>query len=135
MRDNKKIRDEEFSKLCVKYSAGYAFSNEQLAELIAKFGIANEKLVNLGGGLLLPKKNVKLFLEEYNEISDKFVKNELADKGKKNIILYELANHECQITMDYSDVVEVCSAYGITEQEVANEWDDYYRKCLENDNF
>ena len=55
--------------------------------------------------------------------------------GKKELIQYELGNHEAQITGDISDTVDALEGYGITREEVQAEYKEYFQKCIDNDWF
>lgn len=114
-----------------KCGAFFAFSNKQLEGKIKK----NVKYVNLSGGMICPSENAKELIAGLEAIHIEAVKQDLAENGAKAIIHRELANHECQIGMDYSEVTELMEPYGITPEQVAHEWTKYWDKCIENDWF
>lgn len=57
-------------------------------------------------------------MEELEVLQKKHIDEELKTFGKEKIILYELNNHECFYTGDYSEIFEEMEEYGITNEEV-----------------
>jgi len=60
-----------------------------------------------------------------------------AVKTNRDIIWYELANHETQISGDLTSVYETLEDYpGITKQMILYEYrGGYYQYCIDNDYF
>lgn len=114
-----------------KHGAFFAFSNKQFDEK-KQNGV---KYVSLGAGLICPVNNAKQLNTDLNAVWDAGIKQDLAENGIKAIIHRELANHECQITGDYSEVIDKLSAYGITSEQIEAEWPEYWDLCVENDYF
>ena len=69
-------------------------------------------------GLICPEGYGQSLLANLDSATSEKIQWELANNTKKDIIWYQLANHECQITCDYSEVVELLAAYGITKDEI-----------------
>tara|TARA_R110001583_G_scaffold23707_2_gene87140 strand:- start:801 stop:1178 length:378 start_codon:yes stop_codon:yes gene_type:complete len=111
--------------------AFFAFSNEQFNR--QKWD--DIEYVSLGSGLVCPKENAEKLTQELNAVTTNRIKKELEENSVKDIIWRELANHECQIVGDYSDVVDLLSGYGITEQDIKEQWSSYYQHCIDNDYF
>lgn len=131
MNDHKKYRDEAQSKLFDKYGVFFAFSNEQYKKS-AKPGV---KYVTPGMGMVCPKEHVKVVMKELGEIHKKAREMDLAQSSRKEIIHRELANYECQISCDIDDAVDALKSYGITREEVAAEYDEFFQECVINDRF
>jgi len=113
--------------------AFFAFSDKQFNEGRAPGPI---KYVSLGAGMICPKSNVKALLRGLSRINEEGIKADIAENGIKAIIHRELANHECQISMDISDAVDKLADYpGITEETVQAEWPEYFQNCVDNDYF
>ena len=121
--------DEQLSEIFNQYGAFYAFSDRQLDEL-KKEGV---KYVNAGAGLICPKENTKLLFDAIEKITNGKIAWELANNTKKNIIWYQLANHECQISYDFENVAKLLKEYGITRTEIATEWKPYLDHCVKED--
>ena len=111
--------------------AFFAFSSKQFDEQKAD-GV---KYVSVGAGLIAPKENVTQLIDQLDTIHQTAMQQDIAENGVKAIIHRELANHECQITMDYSDAFAVLEPYGITEEQVKAEWGEFWQTCVDNDYF
>lgn len=114
-----------------KYGAFFAFSQKQFDEQ-KKEGVT---YTNLGVGLIAPKGTGKQIMDELEEVNAKGIAMDIEENGIKAIIHRELANHECQITMDYDEVVDKLEDYGITREQVQAEWSEFWNHCVENDYF
>ena len=123
--------EQEQTKIFNDNGAFFAFSNEQMDKC------ANQSLdyKNLGSGLYCPSNNVNSLSKELKESLDFKIKWELENNTLKDIIWYELANHEAEITGDYSDACESLKPYGIKEDDIKKEWPGYYQNCIDNDYF
>jgi hypothetical protein len=111
--------------------AFFAFNNEQFNNC------ANQSLnyKSLGDGLYYPENNIDALQAQLKESYGFKIKWELSNNSLKDIIWYELANHETQITGDYSDACKALKPYGITEDNIKKEWPGYYQNCIDNDYF
>ena len=96
----------------------FAFSNEQLAKGMSKFGLTikdTDKIVSIGHGGFLLKSRREAFREMMNN-SDKIMEDWLKDDDNLlEAFIYELDNHEYSITWDLEPAVE---ALGFTMDEV-----------------
>jgi len=113
------------------HGAFFAFSNKQYDEKAVK-GVT---YASLGAGLIAPKDKAKQLIADLDSISHAAMQEDLSDNGIKAIIHRELANHECQITMDYEDVVSKLAPYSISREIIAAEWPEFWNICVENDYF
>lgn len=129
------------------FPIGAAFSNQQLAEMMQKFGLPNDKtgyaqIVSLGAGCYIKRSDIPA----WNEMSERH-EREMKDfrKSRKELregFRHEFANHECQfIRVDE----EVCACFGLTYEEVQNDkelkkiydeaWKLFWQDCIKNDWF
>ena len=124
------IQNEQ-TKVFDKYGVFFAFSNKQYEEKAVK-GV---KYCDAGAGMITPVDNVKALYKELDAIHKAGRAADIEENGIKKIIHRELANYECQITMDYSDAVDALESYGITEEQIVGEWPEYFQMCVDNDYF
>lgn len=123
--------DEALSQTWDKHGGFFAFSEKQFKEH-EKPGVTYN---NVGYGLICPEDNVDALFKEMDTIHQQKIEWELANNTKRDIIWYELANHECQITRSYDSIVELMAGYGITREEIAGVWPAYWAHCVEHDYF
>ena len=128
--------NEAQAKLFEECGAFFAFSKEQLNEGIKKIGASKEnKIVSFGGGGYVLSKNIDLLIDGLNNIQQLGIKRDIEENGIKNIIHRELGNYECQIDRDISRAVEALEDYGITYDQVKEDFKEYFQKCIDNDWF
>lgn len=123
--------DKPIEELMEECGAFFAFSDKQYEEKAVE-GI---KYVSLVNGLIIPKDNVESFLKRYTAINEEGVAKRVEDSSIKDIIWYELGNYEVQLTGDLTDVIEALEGYPITEEQIENEYVEYFQMCLDNDYF
>lgn len=129
--NKQQLANQLHDKLFLTTGAFFAFSTKQFNE--AK--TADTKYVDLGAGLICPKVNMKELIEGMTRISKQVIAIDLEQNTVSEIIQRELANHEAQITYDISDTFDALDGYNITREQVQNEFDDFFNKCVENDWF
>jgi len=93
------------------------------------------KYAHLGSGLICPSENAQTLIDQLDTIHTTAIKQDIAENGVKNIIHRELANHETQITLNFTDTIEALEDYGITAEQIKAEWKEYYDECVANDWF
>lgn len=113
------------------FGAFFAFSDKQFKEKMQD-GI---KYTSMGCGMIAPIYNAANLNHALKTIHQEAIQEDIAENGIKKIIHRELANYECQITMDYNDAFDSLKDYGITEDQIQNEWSEFYQKCIDNDWF
>jgi len=121
----------QFTKIWNTYGAFIAFTQKQLKEKMQE-GV---QYATTGWGLICPSENIEKMQDEMHAAVKELQTYELETLGKKKLIWRELANHEAQITMDYSDTVDALAGYGITEEDVHAQWGAYMNYCREHDLF
>jgi len=123
--------EAEQTKILDANGAFFAFSGEQW-EVASDI---SQKYKSLGGGLYCPEKNADALTKQLNENYAFKIKWELDNNTLKDIIWYQFANHETQISGDISDALEALKSYGIIEDDIKKEWPGYYQNCIDNDYF
>lgn len=97
-------REEKSSLLMAECQLFFAFSNEQYSEGLKKV-IPPDKIISLGAGGYVPKRNVQKWIDGAEEIS-KWQKSIIEkEQLEEEEILYHLSNFECFYTGDYSPVL------------------------------
>lgn len=114
-----------------KAGAFFAFSNQQFDEK-KKEGI---KYMSLGAGLISPEDTATQLVDDLGAIVKEATAQDIAENGVKAIIHREFANHECQLSGDYDNVIDKLEHYGITADQIKAEWNEYFSYCCEHDLF
>jgi len=114
-----------------KHGAFFAFSQQQFNDQ----KVDGVTYTTGPSGLLCPTANMNDLVKGLALVHRAGIAADLAENGKLAIIQRELANHECQITMDYSDALEALAGYDITEAEVRTAFSAYMDYCREHDLF
>ena len=83
----------------------FAFSNQQLDEVIKELGPA-ETLVNIGGGGFLRKSDRQAFDDLFESCEREMAEAMLNDDFLLDAMKYELGNHEYCITFDPSSTID-----------------------------
>lgn len=129
----------------------FAFGQDQAEKVFAEWGLKypedSDKCCSLiGCGDIIQNKDVEAF-HRWERETIKAIEDEKLEllKNKdfcKEMFMYELGNHEWQLTGDDNAVLRAC---GLTTKQVeadkmlATVWvetkKDYYQKCLDNDWF
>lgn len=125
------IMEKHQSKVFKKYFAFFAYSNKQFEE----GKNINFKYVSLGSGLYAPKEFAIKIIEKLDSIYKNAIEKRKATTSKKDIIWYELANYETQLTGDLTDAMEALEGYGYSEEEIKEEYKKYYDNCVKNNYF
>ncbi len=107
----KKKRADDMDALFKSLGVFWAFSNEQFKEGLDKLIENNlfksgEKLVELGGGGYIPKRNVELLIDGTNIIKEIFDREIKENNARIEHILYELNNHEAFYTGSIDDTMK-----------------------------
>ena len=127
----KKEFEKRLTAISNKYGVFYAFSKEQFDKKINRDLIPYSRL---GHGGFIPKVNAKKYIEEENSLWSWKKDYLLNTIGKKELIQYELGNHEAQLG-GIESTVDALEGYGITREEVQAEYKDFFQKCIDNDWF
>ena len=131
MKNLSNYTEESQTNLFNECGSFFAFGQNQFNEA-KKDGVT---YVSMGAGLICPKKNVQKMINGLDNINKSGIELDLKENGKKAIIHRELANHECQISMDITDCVDKLGDYPITKEEIQAEWKEYFKTCCDNDWF
>lgn len=112
-RQQKEVNDFPF---------GFAFSDEQFAEMMKKWGLKPNdvgKIYSIGAGGYVQKKDSQAMHEMFDrhrkELEVAIMADETGEGFIKGMFKYELANHEYCYTGDLEDTV---NALGLTADEI-----------------
>ena len=123
--------EKEQTKIFDKYGAFFAFSQEQLNH----HKEPDVEYTNIGSGLVAPRDNAIKIGEELDATYKKGIQERIEEYGIDKIIQYELSNYECQISMDYTDAFETLKDYGVTQEQMDEQFSLFMEYCRENDLF
>lgn len=125
------------------FPLGAAFTNQQFEEMMQKWGLTEndiDKICSIGYGCFIRKSDKERFHEMNahfkKEMQDAIDADRTGDGFIRDMFLYELANHEYCITLDYEETFD---ALGLTEEQVAADErllrgliearEEYIKKC------
>lgn len=108
--------EDAISETMKKHGAFYAFSTSQFNEN----KVEGVTYIQTGSGMLVPKENIKVLIEEMNKIYEDGIKQDMAENGLVAIIKRELSNYECYYSGEIEDAVDALKEYGITYEQVEN---------------
>lgn len=111
------IYQEKLTKLIDDVGGFFAFGNEQFEEAMKEHNYKKEDLCSTGLGMIMPKANLKNYIEQSKELNEWFDK-EVKKLNPNSVIIYELNNHECYYTGDISDALDILKGYGFTREQV-----------------
>ena len=126
------------------FPMGCAFGDKQLAEMMQKFDLPNDKtgyaqIVSLGAGCFIRRTDIPAWnnmCERHKREMKEFRKSE---KELIQALRYEFANHECQFS---NDTESALANVGLTLSEVESDpellkiykeaWKLFWNDCVEN---
>lgn len=129
------------------FPIGAAFSNEQLAEMMEKFGLPNDKsgysqIVSLGYGCFIKKTDVPAWREMSLRHEREMKEFRKQRKELEKAFRYEFRNHESQFNLNEETI---CACVGLSWDEVKNDpellkifnnaYRAFYKDCIKNDWF
>ncbi len=104
------------------FPLGAAFSNEQFAAMMAKWGLTpddTDKILSIGAGCYIRKTDKDIYLamrkRHKAEMQTAIAEDKTGDGFICDMFLYELANHEYCITYDLEDTLD---ALDLTADEI-----------------
>ena len=106
--------DKALSEILDLHGAFFAFSEAQLKEKM----ICCVRYATAGAGLIIPVAMRQSFDEQYSALTRKKYEYELANNAARDIIAYELSNHESYYTGEIEDAVDALKPYGFTVEQV-----------------
>lgn len=107
----KKEYDEKYNKEFNKTGVFWAFSNEQFEENKTHKNAPDNEYLSIGLGGYIHKSNKEKLDNFYKVIAPKLKKEFTNNININDLIDYELANHECYYTYDYSNVIGLVQYY------------------------
>ena len=120
--DLKQQYTDKYNQLVEEAGIFFAFSDKQYQEG-AKEGVEYEAW---GMGGFIPVHKVDSFGEATVDLHEWF-KEELKKVDLEDIVLYELNNHECFYTGDWSDTWYALRGLGITQEQIAEVYSKHVR--------
>lgn len=105
---------DAISETMKKHGAFYAFSTSQFNEN----KVEGVTYTQTGSGMLVPKENIEVLIEEIDKIYEDGIKQDIGENGLVAIIKRELSNYECYYTGEIEDAVDTLEDYGITYEQV-----------------
>lgn len=100
-------RQNDANALIEQCQVFFAFSREQFAEGKAHTKLSEgEKLVDIGMGGFMPKRNVQKYIDGMKKIDEEFKQAMKDEKLRKEHIRYELGNHEAFYTGSIESTME-----------------------------
>ena len=124
-------KESKQTEIYNKYGAFFAFNDKQFYEK----SVEGVEYVNGVYGIIVPKENHDNLYNELKNLFDQKIKYELENNSIKDIIWYELDNHEAQMSGDISSTFDAVEQYGITLEQVKSEYGVYFQHCIDNDYF
>lgn len=103
------------------FPLGAAFSNEQLAQMMKRFGLPNDKsgyaqIISLGAGCFIKRSDLPAWNEMIERHEREMKEFRKSRKELTQAFRYEFANHEYQFGNCPDDTI--CQAVGLTWDEV-----------------
>lgn len=130
-----KYKEAAQTALFENLDAFFAFSNSQLEDNLSRLSRKKSEMVSLGQGLICPKENATAVFKGLENIEAKSRQLRLVESTPDQIITEEMANYECQITGDYSEVKKRLEDYGFSDALYEKCWRDFYKKCIDEELF
>ena len=97
-----------------KAKAFFAFGQNQFDEKKQEW----VRYCDLWGGLICPKENYRVLVEELDTIYKDSIKQDIEENWLNAIIRRELNNHECFYTWDPTDAIEKLSDYPVSKEDI-----------------
>lgn len=105
---------EAHTKLLEETGTFYAFSDQQFEEQKKP----DIKYVSLWSGTICPKDQVENYINWLHEITQAWIKMDIAENGIEWVIRRELWNHEAYYTWEIDDTCDALEPYGITREQI-----------------
>jgi len=109
----------------------WAFSNEQFEENKTHKNVPNSEYLSVGLGGYIHQSNKKKLDNFFNVIAPKLKADFISKINIDDLIRYELENHECYYTGDYSEVVNIVhSYYDLSINEIYDKVKEIYNQKI-----
>ena len=109
--------DDKITNVMNNYGAFFSFSNIQFEKKRDK-NIKNEDYISLDSGIVCPRVNALLLVDEMSRIYEAHAKYVTDTYSTEQIIKHELMNHEIDVTGDITDTADAVECYGITRKDI-----------------
>lgn len=108
--------ESAISSATKKHGAFFAFGVKQLKEQMDP-NIPTSEYFNLGGGLIVPKKNADALSKDLEDAYLNGIAQDIKENGMENIIKRELDNHEAYYTYDMENTISALRGYKFPDLE------------------
>lgn len=128
----KELYSSRYNEELNKTGIFFAFSNQQFEEnKIPKD--ETEGFISCGGGMYIHKKNKSKLDDFFNITEKKLQKDFLSKTTIEEMIQYELINHECFLTGEPFEILELIRSYyqDTSEDEIKRKIESIYSKNQE----
>lgn len=135
--------EKSFTKLHDEYTTKYndelkktgiffAFSNEQFEKNRTHKDISNSKYLSVGRGGYIHQNDKKKLDIFFNHTAKQLKKDFVSKIEMKDLIEYELANHECYYTGECEDAIKIVQEYyeDKSKEEIGDEVYKVYAEYL-----
>lgn len=126
------------------FPMGCAFGNKQVAEMMEKFGLPNDKsgyaqIIGLGAGCYIKRTDIPAWKELCKRHDQELAEFRKDHKALENALRYEFQNHESQFCLNEETI---CRCVGLRWSDVENDeemlnlfwgaWKKFMKDCQEN---
>lgn len=128
----KKEYDDTYNKELNKTGVFWAFSNDQFNENKTHKDALDNEYIHVGIGGYIHKSNKEKFDDFKKNIVPKLKKDFISKINMDDLIRFELNNHECYYTGDFSEVIDIVNSYyDMPVDKIYNKVKDvYYEKKI-----
>ena len=108
----------------------YAFSKEQFNQNKPKKDASDTEYLSVGYGAYIHKKDKSKLDKYFNEIAPRLRQELVSKVNIEDFIHYELINHDCYYTGDYTEILEVLRPFykDISDADMLDKIKDVYYK-------
>lgn len=112
----------------------YAFSKEQFNQNKPIKDASDTDYLSIGYGAYIHKKDKSKLDKYFNEIAPRLRQELVSKVSIEDFIYYELINHECYYTGDYTEILEVLKPFykDISDADMLDKIKDVYYKYKES---
>ena len=107
----KKEYNEKCQSELSKTGIFYAFSNAQFDEYKTHKNVPDNEYLGIGYGAYIHKSNKQKLDNYFNNIKKQLTKDFISKINIDDLIEYELINHECYYTGDWSEIIPLIESY------------------------
>ncbi len=119
--------DKTYNEELNKTGIFWAFSNDQFNENKTHKDAPDNEYHSIGYGGYIHKSNIDKYKHFIKDVAPKLKADFVSKINIDDLIKYELINHECYYTGDYSEVEDIVSSYyDMSKDEIHNKVKNVY---------